>query len=242
MAPHRAYLECHRGKAARMASRNEEVQIRERVKHEDIFKVYLGNLLYFVQNSDLMFLKLELEQNDQFPYDLDLALFIAVVQSFEKAVDLLLDAGAFINARTDAGVTPLYYALNRPKMQRLLLEKGADPNIQSNGGDTILHYAVYQNRPEDVKLLLENGANADLENDEGLTPLDVALDNEDHRMINMLRYAVNDSERYIDQLAEYDLNHELHRRPRIRARKPVIVQRTALQFGSDAAQDVARFL
>lgn len=200
-----------------MESGNEEVQAGQRVKRTDIFKDHPGNLLHFVQTSTLTGVKDVLDQKKQEQYDLDTALFIAVVENFAQAIVLLLDAGAFINAQTTDGDTALHYAV---------------------------HYAVewYDNDPEVIELLLENGANADLQNHDGETPLDNALEYNNHTMIRILRRAVNDSQRYTAQLAEYDLHHEHHRRPRIRARNPVIVQRTASQFGTDATQAAGRFV
>jgi hypothetical protein len=67
----------------------------------------------------------------------------------------LLDQGAVIDARDEAGRTPLLLAVtqNRLEIVRLLLARGADPNAADNAGHTPLQQARQQNLREIAALL-----------------------------------------------------------------------------------------
>ena len=68
----------------------------------------------------------------------------------------LLDQGAVIDARDEAGRTPLMLAVtdDRVEIVRLLLARGADPNAADNAGHTPLQQATKRNL-QDVAALLE---------------------------------------------------------------------------------------
>jgi hypothetical protein len=59
---------------------------------------------------------------------------------------LLLDAGADVNAKTFRGITPLMTAaaMNQPEMIRALLERGADRSVKTPDGFTAFDYARKQ--------------------------------------------------------------------------------------------------
>lgn len=90
----------------------------------------------------------------------------------------LIDKGAVfdINAVSDYGETPLYWALSAANYEGadFLLDNGADINIKDSTGSTLLHIAVENNDIDAVKYLIDSGAEPDLENDWGETPLQVA--------------------------------------------------------------------
>jgi hypothetical protein len=69
---------------------------------------------------------------------------------------LLLDQGAAVDARDEAGRTPLLLAVARGRLEvvRLLLARGADPNAADNAGRTPLQQAREKNL-QDVAALLE---------------------------------------------------------------------------------------
>jgi len=98
-------------------------------------------------------------------------------------VRILFDHGAYWNAKTGRGETPLHYALDdlssvsdiRKAIVLLLLEKGADLSVGDNRGDTPLHAAVHDLRYFDsgprIRFLLEHGADVNAQNSLGETPL-----------------------------------------------------------------------
>ena len=64
-----------------------------------------------------------------------------------EAVKLLIDAGAYVNAKGDMGETPLHVAVSQKdeRIIELLLHAGADPNIECEFGDTAKERAVKKN-------------------------------------------------------------------------------------------------
>jgi hypothetical protein len=84
----------------------------------------------------------------------------AVAQGDLARAALLLDQGAVIDARDEAGRTPLMLAVtqNRLEIVRLLLSRGADPNAADNTGHTPLQQATQRNSREVAALLEQAGA------------------------------------------------------------------------------------
>ena len=112
-----------------------------------------------------------------------------------RVVDLLVEAGADIEARANDGVTPLLRAFSRlpaldaprlpaPEAVRALVRHGADIKVQDHDGDSVLHYAVRlseetelefrQLAPDLVDFLLKSGADETLVNNDGKTAADKA--------------------------------------------------------------------
>jgi hypothetical protein len=90
----------------------------------------------------------------------DSALMPATLQSAAARGDVaqatsLLNQGAAIDARDEAGRTPLMLAVTQGQLEivRLLLARGADPNAADNAGHTPLQQARQQNSPEITALL-----------------------------------------------------------------------------------------
>lgn len=82
-----------------------------------------------------------------------------------KSVRLLLSSGAQVNARTDDGETPLFYAATfskNPEIIALLLEKGAEVNEKNNDGETALCIAVEDNNFVTAQILIQKGADITL--------------------------------------------------------------------------------
>lgn len=80
----------------------------------------------------------------------------AVAQGDAAQAATLLDQGAVIDARDEAGRTPLMLAVTQDRLEivRLLLARGADPNASDNAGHTPLQQATKRNL-QDVAALLE---------------------------------------------------------------------------------------
>jgi ankyrin repeat protein len=78
-----------------------------------------------------------------------------------ESVDLLLTAGASVNAANDLGATPLWIASTNPvPVAKRLLAAGADPNLALLAGETPLMAAARAGQAGVVELLLAKGANA----------------------------------------------------------------------------------
>ncbi len=77
--------------------------------------------------------------------------------SSPEVMQILLAAGANVNARDGRGMTPLIFAAAtdtpNPATLRLLLKAGADPEIESNVHERARDWAAKFNHPEVMKLL-----------------------------------------------------------------------------------------
>ena len=99
-----------------------------------------------------------------------------------KVIDLLVAAGANINARNKDGKTPLKVATSRPwaRLSDLkdavnsLIRLGADVNIPDTHKSTPLHDAVTRKWVVGVKILLRAGAYSLARDAYGRTPLESA--------------------------------------------------------------------
>jgi len=112
--------------------------------------------------------------------------------------ELMIKAGANVDARRQDGSTPLLEALyhKHVEMATMLVEKGCDVNmINTETGEGPLHLAAWVGAPGLVELLLKRGADPRLRTKEdGRTALDVA------RMFGHKDVA--------DLISGYDANHQ----------------------------------
>jgi len=88
-------------------------------------------------------------------------------------VNLLLANKADVNAKSNDGSTPLFFAANK-EVAGLLLANHADVNARSNAGDTPLLAAASAGRVEVVDLLLTQGVDINTKNNNGETALMLA--------------------------------------------------------------------
>jgi len=97
-----------------------------------------------------------------------------------EVVQLLIKAGAKVDARDSQGRTPLTWAADKGNVDatRKLVEAKADVRAVNNGGWTPLHYAMSRRHQEVAQLLVDNGAKLDALNVQRKTPLELAPDME----------------------------------------------------------------
>ena len=110
-------------------------------------------------------------------------------KGYEKIVELLMSAGANVNAKKgrEFKETALAVASRKGyiKIVKLLLDKGADVNIRDKDGDTALSEAISGGGYiEIVKLLLDKGANPNLSGN--ITPIIVASEKGYAEIIKLL--------------------------------------------------------
>jgi ankyrin repeat protein len=111
----------------------------------------------------------------------------AVWDGQEPIARFLIESGADVSARDDAGDTPLTNAITRKRegLARLLLAKGAPVNFTNSYKQTPLSLAVFAGDGDMVELLVKAGA--DLSGEAfGMTPLMMAASTGNVAMIRRL--------------------------------------------------------
>lgn len=114
------------------------------------------------------------------------ALHFAASYGKPEATRLLLERGAYPNAKNSSGRTPLHIASPQSRgmifdrryieTMSVLLAYGADINAMDAYGDTPLHRSTFWLIEENVEFLLSRGANRFIRNYRGQTAFDVASD------------------------------------------------------------------
>jgi ankyrin repeat protein len=114
------------------------------------------------------------------------ALHWAVYWDDPAMTDILIRAGANVNATNELGVTPLALA-SSGAMAGLLLDAGANPNLVTATGESPLMAASRAGRADIVTVLLEHGANVDAkENVRGQTALMWAVSQRHPEVVRLL--------------------------------------------------------
>ena len=87
----------------------------------------------------------------------DMPLHIAAVNGNLRAIILLIEEGAELNAKGEGEMTPLHYAvqMNQIEAIKILLEHAADPTVTNAFGDTPASTARIMKNPH-VEALLPN--------------------------------------------------------------------------------------
>lgn len=117
-------------------------------------------------------------------------LFKWSIKGNKQVVESLLKSGANPSEKDHAGYTALHEAALRGKTEivRLLLENNADVNCKGNiEKDTPLHDATENGYPDCVEILLEFGADVTAKNQKGQTALDIAIEEENKEIEELLR-------------------------------------------------------
>lgn len=125
--------------------------------------------------------------------DRSTALHLAAEDGNAEATNLLLNAGACVNATNNKLQTPLHLAALSQSAEtlELLLNRGADPNARDLNGRTPLHAAIAKvsRSTECVRLLLNAGSDVNRADAFGYTPLHLAALNEySHCVLLLINY------------------------------------------------------
>ena len=114
--------------------------------------------------------------------------FAVSVYEFDECIPvLLISTGANPNIQTKAGLTALMIGVSfKGSGLKLLLNAQADVNAQDHVGYTALHYSVSHGDIFSTELLLSAGADPSKVDSRGQTPLDSALDYENHGVCQLL--------------------------------------------------------
>ena len=93
-------------------------------------------------------------------------------------LDILLQAGADVNAKNSKGYTAIHYASERnyEDCLNVLLASGADVNVVNNTGSTPLHLAAYYRGDVTLtRVLLRAGADVNAQDEKTFTALHYAI-------------------------------------------------------------------
>ena len=110
-------------------------------------------------------------------------------------IQVLLNAGAYVMARTLDGFTPLHIAASEgtPENIRVLLNAGVDVMVRDKFDRTPLHNAArFNDKIGVIEVLLEAGADPKAITENGKTPWDFAKKNEKLKGTKSL-WALNDA-------------------------------------------------
>ena len=107
------------------------------------------------------------------PDELNKELLEAAKTGNAETVNLLIEAGAKVNAYNKFGKTPLHLAVicGHTDNVKALIEAGADINLQDDLEETALHKAAYNGLTKIAVSLIELGANINAKDKSGGTPL-----------------------------------------------------------------------
>ena len=93
----------------------------------------------------------------------------------------------FINHKNEAGIDALDIALNSENEEAIEVLRSYGADIEKIEGESRLFRTVKEGNIEKTRLLLEQGANVNIKNGKGLTPLDIAMRENDQDMARFLR-------------------------------------------------------
>jgi ankyrin repeat protein len=154
----------------------------------------------------------EIDRRDGFN---ETPLYIAVQTGKINIVQLLIDAGANLNATNRLEDTALHKAVFTEDLPaaKVLLKAGAKVNVKNNWNQTPLHFATIIGNPQIVKLLLNAGADKNAINKSGKTPFHIAKQQGNVELLELLSntalYNVSEEGETTILLEEYSLEKKI---------------------------------
>lgn len=96
-------------------------------------------------------------------------LSIAAGNNNKEMTEMLINKGADVNAKNNAGISILHTVSNG-EIANILISKGANINAKDKDGRTPLHWAANFNHKLVAKLLVTKGADINVKDKQGITP------------------------------------------------------------------------
>jgi ankyrin repeat protein len=120
-------------------------------------------------------------------------LHMAAYSGCVEGLEILIAAGADMNALNKMGVPPLWFAVmgNHSDAARLLILKGTDVAIKGPNGMTPLHLCTIRGNLDLAKLLVQKGAAVDQQDTSGRTPLLWTLFNSRRQVAEMAKLFIH---------------------------------------------------
>ena len=153
----------------------EFVETKNRIERNDIF---INNYIF---NNQLDKVKIVLKYYSEYvnaqDHDLDTGLMRASSIGHIEIINLLINAGADVNAQNEESATALIeasYIHNNLEVIRLLINAGANVNAQDYDGNTPVIIASQRGNLELLGLLINSGANVNAQDYDGNTPVIIA--------------------------------------------------------------------
>ncbi len=130
----------------------------------------------------------------------DRAVGMAVRTNIGRAVTMMINRGAPVDAPDRQGETPLLLAIrtNKIDLAKLLIEKGANPLTQRPDGTPVLCWAAATGRRQVVDLLLTSGADRAATDSRGRSAHDLALR---HGHLDVVGVLGSSSSTFVEQSA-----------------------------------------
>jgi len=165
-----------------------EEKVTEKVNPEDFFKSLRDNDVAKVKEYLAKDPTLVKATTSDFLKETGLA--IAAFDGYKEIAALLLEKGADPNVYDEMGVAPILGAArtNRADIIQLLIDNKADINIKKKEtNETALHYAAEYNSGDAAMILIDNGADKTLKTSSGKTAMDIAIDKNSNKVIDLLK-------------------------------------------------------
>ena len=112
----------------------------------------------------------------------------AVMKGNKDIVKVLIRHGATVNRPDNVNCYPIHYATMNGfcDITQFLINNCADINIKNGIGETALHSATAKGKYKIVELLINNGADKNLKNYRNQTALDIAINNRNEQMTQLI--------------------------------------------------------